>query len=154
MFWFCLFFNWENKPFVMETIFFIFGRFSAVFPLLHHYISSMFKFLNLAGPRPGASFKGSCGLLQKKITDIIKKQSDVQQGHSSIPSFSNCPTDWGHVCPGGHVTCSSSLVQHSNTLKAQSGGRDQEGGVMALALALEVEKKWQRGPEEPFGSGR
>lgn len=114
----------------------------------------MFKFLNLAGPRPGASFKGSCGLLQKKITDIIKKQSDVQQGHSSIPSFSNCPTDWGHVCPGGHVTCSSSLVQHSNTLKAQSGGRDQEGGVMALALALEVEKKWQRGPEEPFGSGR
>lgn len=138
----------------METIFFIFGRFSAVFPLLHHYISSMFKFLNLAGPRPGASFKGSCGLLQKKITDIIKKQSDDQQGHSSIPSFSNCPTDWGHVCPGGHVTCSSSLVQHSNTLKAQSGGRDQEGGVMALALALEVEKKWQRGPEEPFGSGR
>lgn len=52
------------------------------------------------------------------------------------------------------MTCSSSLVQHSNTLKAQSGGRDQEGGVMALALALEVEKKWQRGPEEPFGSGR
>lgn len=137
----------------METIFFIFGRFSAVFPLLHHYISSMFKFLNLAGPRPGASFKGSCGLLQKKITDIIKKQSDVQQGHSSIPSFSNCPTDWGHVCPGGHVTCSSSLVQHSNTLKAQSGGAGSGGRGHGVSIGTRGRKKMATWPRGAFWFG-